>query len=301
MSAQQAAAAAVRPIKAVIRGQKMMEGAGVRICRTLGTPALKNLDPFLMLDELKMPADQASAGFPDHPHRGFETCSIMLSGKMEHADSMGNKGVIGPGGVQWMTAGRGVVHSEMPVVTSGQLHGFQLWINLPAKDKMCKPRYQDYQADDIPAAESDGASVRVMAGSRGGVAGPIKLRNPGMLLDVRLQPGASFTQHVPEAWNGFAYVYEGKGRIGDKNAQEEHAYILHNEGDTVAATAGEAGLKFLLICGKPIGEPIVQYGPFVMNHELEIRQAFLDYQSGKLQRPEDNPWVSESDSERGEL
>ncbi|KAI7838766.1 hypothetical protein COHA_007559 [Chlorella ohadii] len=297
--------ALVRPIKAVVRGQKMMEGAGVRICRTLGTPALRNLDPFLMLDELKMPAHEAAAGFPDHPHRGFETCSIMLRGKMEHADSMGNKGVIGDGGVQWMTAGRGVIHSEMPVVTSGDLHGFQLWINLPAKDKMMKPRYQDYQAEDIPVAEKDGASVRVMAGDSMGIHGPIKLRNPGLLLDVRLAPGATWQQAVPTEWNGFAavptewngfaYVYEGAGRIGDKAAQPEHAYVLHNEGDTVQATASEAGLKFLLICGKPIGERIVQHGPFVMNHELEIRQAFMDYQEGKLQRPEDNPWVDEKD------
>lgn len=273
----------------------MMEGAGVRICRTLGTPALRNLDPFLMLDELKMPAHEASAGFPNHPHRGFETCSIMLSGKMEHKDSMGNEGVIGPGGVQWMTAGRGIIHSEMPVVTSGQLHGFQLWINLPAKDKMCKPRYQDLQADDIPVAEKDGASVRVMAGSSLGVAGPIKLRNPGLLLDVRLAPGAKLAQHVPEAWNGFAYVYEGKGRIGDKSAQPEHAYVLHNEGDTVQATAGEEGLKFLLICGQPIGEPIKQHGPFVMNTDAEIQQAFRDYQSGVLQRAEDNPWKDDEE------
>lgn len=290
-----AAAAAIRPIKAVVRGQKQMEGAGVRICRTVGTHSLRNLDPFLMLDELKMPADEASAGFPDHPHRGFETCSIMLSGKMDHWDSMGNKGTIETGGVQWMTAGRGVVHSEMPVVTSGQLHGFQLWINLPAKDKMCKPRYQDYQSKDIPVAEKDGASVRVMAGNWGGAEGPIKLRNPGMLLDVRLAPGASFSQHVPEAWNGFAYVYGGKGRIGDKSAQEEHAYVLHNEGDTVAASAGDEGLKFLLICGKPIGEPIVHHGPFVMNTEFEIQQAFNDYRSGQLQNPEDDPWKDDAE------
>ncbi|PSC74518.1 Pirin [Micractinium conductrix] len=275
----------------------MMEGAGVRICRTVGTGALRNLDPFLMLDELKMPSEEATAGFPDHPHRGFETCSIMLSGKIDHADSMGNKGTITDGGVQWMTAGRGVIHSEMPQITQGDLHGFQLWINLPAKKKMCKPQYQDYQAKDIPSVDKDGASVRVLAGSRLGTEGPIKMRNPGMLLDVRLSPGASFTHPVPEAWNGFCYVYEGSGRIGDKAAQGQHAYVLHNEGDTVAASAGDQGLKFLLIAGQPIGEPIVQHGPFVMNHELEIRQAFHDYQTGNLQRAEDNPWEDEPSDE----
>ncbi|KAL4858288.1 Pirin-like protein [Chlorella vulgaris] len=277
---------AIRPIKTVVQASKMMEGAGVRIARTVGTAGLKNLDPFLMLDELKMPAHEASAGFPDHPHRGFETCSIMLTGRMEHKDSQGNHGVIQDGG-------RGIIHSEMPVVTpgAGMLHGFQLWVNLPAKDK----RYQDIQAGEIPVADKDGASVRVMAGSSLGVEGPIKMRNPGLLLDVRLAAGAQLAQHVPEEWNCFAYVYDGKGRIGDKAVEPQTAYVLHNEGDTVQATGGEGGLKFLLIAGKPIGEPIVQYGPFVMNSDAEIQQAFRDYQTGRLQNPDDNPWKDDAE------
>eukprot|EP00955_Chlamydomonas_euryale_P085448 364100-Chlamydomonas_euryale.AAC.26 len=333
-----------------------MEGAGVQICRTVGTPALRNLDPYLvrrrrahvvqvtlhntactpgwqdasmlpscrayMLDELKLPSKQAFAGFPDHPHRGFETCSIMLEGEMEHQDSVGNRGVIGPGGVQWMTAGRGIIHSEMPRVTDGILHGFQLWINLPKKDKMCKPRYQDYQglvghcclplyslcmanhaihvvarpkqAKDIPIASGgDGVSVRVMAGETFGVSGPIKMRNPGMLLDVRLSKGATITQAVPSDWNGFAYVYFGSGNISGTNAKEEHTLVF-GPGDHMQATAQPGGeLRFLLIAGRPIGEPIVQHGPFVMNTRDEITQAFVDYQNGMLQNPADNPWKDE--------
>lgn len=282
-----------RAVKQIVKGSKMMEGAGVRICRTIGTSSLRNLDPFLMLDELKLPAHQASVGFPDHPHKGMNTCSIMLSGQMEHSDSIGNKGVIGPGGVQWMAAGRGIVHSEMPVVTDGMLHGFQLWINLSAKDKLTKPWYQDYQAEDIPTVEtSPGSSVRVMAGTLQGVTGPIKMRLPGLLLDVRLEPGASFEHDVSSEWNSFAYVYEGKGVIGGAIANVEHALVFDNDGEGILTNASsDAPLKFLLVAGKPIGEPIVQYGPFVMNTDAEIQQAFADYRAGKLQNPDDNPWI----------
>ncbi|EIE23055.1 hypothetical protein COCSUDRAFT_36634 [Coccomyxa subellipsoidea C-169] len=217
--------ATLRPVEKVVQGQKMMEGAGVRICRTVGTGAQRNLDPFLMLDELRMPAAEASAGFPSHPHRGFETCSIMFTGKMEHQDSVGNKGVIEDGGVQWMTAGRGIIHSEMPKVTAGDLWGFQLWLNLPAKDKMVKPRYQDYQAKDIPVMERDGARVRVMAGESSGATGPIALRNPGMLLDVTLAKGASFTQQIDSGWNGFVYVCDGAGKVSGTKAKREQEEI----------------------------------------------------------------------------
>lgn len=272
------------------------------ITRTVGTAALRNLDPYLMLDELKLPANQAAAGFPDHPHRGFETCSIMLEGEMEHKDSAGNQGIIGPGGVQWMTAGRGIIHSEMPRSVRGRLWGFQLWVNLPSKDKFCKPRYQDYQAADIPVASAEGASVRVMAGESLGMTGPIKMRNPGLLLDVRLTPGASFKQLVPRGWSGFAYVYAGSGTMSGTPAPLQHALVL-GDGDYVEAAAaaaagaapaeGAEGFKFLLIAGQPIKEPIVQHGPFVMNTQQEIMQAFQDYQSGRLQNPADNPWAED--------
>jgi redox-sensitive bicupin YhaK (pirin superfamily) len=288
----------MRPVVKIVKGQKMMEGAGVQICRTIGVNDLR-VDPYLMLDELKMPAHEATAGFPDHPHRGFETCSIMLSGKIEHRDSVGNHGVIGPGGVQWMTAGRGIIHSEMPAVTEGDLHGFQLWINLPAKDKMVKPRYQDVQAEEIPVAtDQPGSSVRVMAGTSGDVTGPLKLRNPGMLLDVRIEKDGEWKHHVPEDWNGFAYVYHGNGSLsGSAKVAEQHAYIFETDKgkDHIVAKAGEEGLKFLLIAGRPINEPIVQYGPFVMNSPLEIQQAFHDYRTGRLQNPKDNPWVEDDE------
>lgn len=285
---------APRSVVKVVRGTKQFDGAGVRLCRSIGSGALRNLDPFLMLDEIKLPADQATAGFPSHPHRGFETCSIMLTGAMEHRDSYGNHGIIRDGGVQWMTAGRGIIHSEMPKVTTGMLHGFQLWINLPAKDKMVKPRYQDLQAGDIPAVEGAGHSVRVMAGELEGVRGPLTLRNPGTLLDVRLEAGAEWSADVDPAWNGFAYVYEGEGRIGGRPASVEHLFVWGNDGATVTVKAApSAPLKFLLAFGKPIGEPIVQYGPFVMNSELEIQQAFADYQSGALQNPNDDVWAAE--------
>lgn len=281
----------------VVAGTKLMEGAGVQICRTVGTPGLRSLDPFLMLDELKLPAHQASAGFPDHPHRGFETCTIMLSGRMEHRDSMGNKGVIGPGGVQWMTAGRGVVHSEMPVVEDGaMLHGFQLWVNLPAKDRMTKPRYQDYPPASIPVVEGGGARVRLMAG--GGVlghpaVGPITLRNPGMLLDGRVAPGETFKQAVPAAWNAFCYVHGGAGAIGGRDVTPQHAVVL-GPGDAFEATgAGPDGLSFLLIAARPTNEPFVQHGPFVMSTQEEIMQAFRDYRNGMLQRAEDDVWAAD--------
>ncbi|KAL0023510.1 hypothetical protein WJX79_005408 [Trebouxia sp. C0005] len=281
----------LRPVQRVVRGTHVSDGAGVPICRSVGTPDLRNLDPYLMLDELKAPAHMVTAGFPDHPHRGFETCSIMLEGKMEHEDSVGNKGVIGPGGVQWMTAGRGIVHSEMPKVTEGNLWGFQLWINLPKKDKMVKPRYQDYQAADIPSVDQDGVTVRVMAGSHKGTTGPIVMRNPGLLMDVMLCKGASFSQDVPRGWNGFAYVCAGSGRICGHQGSCEHALVFGPGDHVTATTSDEEGLRFLLIAGQPIGEPVVQYGPFVMNTQSEIQKAFVDFQTGRLQNPEDDVWA----------
>jgi hypothetical protein len=304
----------LRPITKVVQGMKLSEGAGVKICRTVGTPKLRNLDPFLMLDELKLPVNQAAAGFPNHPHRGFETCSIMLEGEMQHKDSAGNSGVIGPGGVQWMTAGRGIIHSEMPVSSrQGRLWGFQLWINLPKKFKMMKPRYQDYQASDIPAVETSSSRVRVMAGSYSGTTGPIAMKNPGMLLDVVLQPGAEVDIQVPREYTGFIYCYDGKGVVSGTQATPQHAFVL-GEGDHITARAaadtaaaapsssdsdtegayGEgSGLRFLLVAGAPINEPIVQHGPFVMNTQDEIAQAFMDYQAGRLQNPGDDVWAAD--------
>jgi redox-sensitive bicupin YhaK (pirin superfamily) len=282
---------AERKIAKVVQGQKMMEGAGVRICRTVGTSGLRNLDPFLMLDELRMPAHEASAGFPDHPHRGMETVSIMLEGKMDHADSCGNKGTIGPGGVQYMSAGRGIVHSEMPIVTSGDLWGFQLWVNKPAKNKMDKPRYQDYQADSIQTVEGDNLKVRVLVGDYKGVQGPVAITNPCLILDVQVQPGGNFSAPIDPSFNGFAYICDGSGTVGGTKGRREQNLVL-GAGDLVTATTTDpAGLRFLLVAGKPIGEPIVQHGPFVMNTQEEIEEAFNDFRRGKLQNQDDDVWA----------
>eukprot|EP01024_Parvocaulis_polyphysoides_P007125 TRINITY_DN12145_c0_g1_i1.p2 TRINITY_DN12145_c0_g1~~TRINITY_DN12145_c0_g1_i1.p2 ORF type:complete len:199 (-),score=28.79 TRINITY_DN12145_c0_g1_i1:30-581(-) len=178
----------------------------------------------------------------------------------------------------------------MPKVTTGDIWGFQLWINLPKKDKMVKPRYQDYESDEIPSVQKDGASVRVMAGEFEGVTGPIVMRNPGLLMDVSISQGGSFTKSFPENWNGFAYVCDGSGKVGDKEASRENAYVFGTGDHVSAETDKNEGLRFLLVAGQPIGEPIVQHGPFVMNTQEEIYQAFMDYQTGKLQDPNDNVW-----------
>ena len=285
-----AASSSLRGLKQIVRGQKVMEGGGVPVYRTVGTSRLRNLDPFLMLDEFKSPSKDAEMGFPDHPHRGFETCTIMLKGRVEHGDMMGNSGVIGPGGVQWMTAGRGIVHSEYPKSKGDEmLWGFQLWINLPKRDKMCRPKYQDYQADRIPVFTSADSkcSVRVLSGDHGGVRGPIELRNPGLLLDVRLDAGSTFEHDFPEDWNSFAYVYEqeGGGTLAGASPSARHANVFDNSGSLLRAST-EGKLNFLLFAARPIKEPIVQYGPFVMNTEDEIQQAFMDFRSGKLQDPD---------------
>jgi len=283
----------LRSVKKFLPGQKVMEGGGVPVYRTIGTSNMRNLDPFLMLDEFKSPSKDAEMGFPDHPHRGFETCTIMLKGRVEHEDHVGNKGIIGPGGVQWMTAGRGIVHSEFPKSKGDEmLWGFQLWVNLAAKDKMCQPKYQDYQADRIPVFEGEGYSVRVLSGQHGDAQGPIALKNPGLLFDVRLEePGTTFEHTFPEEWNSFAYVYEQEGNatLCGQAPRVRHSHIFDNAGSLLRASTEAAEgskLKFLLFAGRPIRERIVQYGPFVMNTEEEIDQAFRDFRSGKLQDPQ---------------
>lgn len=285
-----AAATVARTAGKVVRGTHVSEGAGVRVCRTLGTPALRNLDPFLMLDELRLPSKDAKAGFPWHPHRGQETVTIVLDGRVRHEDSLGNKGVIGPGGVQWMTAGRGIVHSEMPE-SSGDapLWGFQLWVNLPKKEKMCKPRYQDVQQEGVPVIQQAGNQVRVLAGQVDGQQGAVKTKHPILALDVKMDPGSTFVQPIPRGWNAFVYVCQGKGVVGGSRVSNECAVVLE-DGDQLE-TSTEEGMRFLLFGGLPIGEPIVQHGPFVMNTQEEIYQAFADYQSNRLQDPNDDVWT----------
>jgi hypothetical protein len=267
----------------VVRGQEAMEGAGVRIRRTLGTSALDYLDPFLLLDEFKS-EDGADyiAGFPDHPHRGFETVTYMLEGSMRHQDHKGNEGLLGPGSVQWMTAGRGIVHSEMPMQKDGLMWGFQLWVNLPARDKMTAPRYQDIPRESIPEAEGEGGvRARVIAGTALGRTGPVSgIATKPLYLDVLVPAGKEYVHEVPAGHNTLAYVYEGEGDVGGEAVSSGELAVFSHEGDAVRISAKEKPIRLLLIAAKPLDEPMARYGPFVMNTREEIEQAFEDYRRG---------------------
>ena len=266
---------AERRVVQVVPSQEIMEGAGVRVRRTIGTPAIEDLDPFLLLDEFKSDEPQDYlAGFPDHPHRGFETVTYVLAGSMEHRDHKGNQGVIGAGGAQWMTAGRGIIHSEMPKQEKGLMWGFQLWVNLPAAEKMGPPRYQDVAPESIPEAAP---GVRVVAGSFGGTTGPVEgIATAPLYLDVR----GSFEGEVAAGHAAFCYVYDGEARIGETPVAAGTLAVL-SDGDRVAVKAASEA-RFLLVAARPIGEPIARSGPFVMNTVEEIRRAFKDFREGKL-------------------
>ncbi len=259
------------------------DGAGVALNRALGHRALPLVDPFLMLDEFRSDkADDYIAGFPDHPHRGFETVTYMLAGAMRHRDSVGNSGHLRAGSIQWMTAGRGIIHSEMPEQEDGLMWGFQLWVNLPASHKMMPPRYQDIPPGQVPVIEDGDATVRLVAGSIGPVEGPVQgiVTDPEML-DVTVPAGASWSRAVAADKQGFLYVFQGDLSVGGRQVPEQHIAVL-GEGDDLTVTAGADGARFLLLAGRPIGEPVARYGPFVMNTEAEIRQAITDYRNGTL-------------------
>jgi len=275
----------IRPIRQIVPALDTSDGAGVSLRRSIGTPALKNLDPFLMLDHFGSEnPDEYIAGFPDHPHRGFITFTYMLDGHMEHRDSMGNRGDLRAGGAQWMKAASGVIHSEMPQQVNGLMRGFQLWINLPAAQKLSDPDYQEFTPAGIPEVEADGVKVRVLAGAHGGVDGAVQDPNTDVLyLDVALQGGMTFERPLPAGHNAFIYLYEGAGMVAGYPLAAHHLAVL-GQGDGFSLQAGDQGARFILVAGKPIGEPIVQYGPFVMNSREEIEQAFADYRDGKLAR-----------------
>jgi hypothetical protein len=275
----------LRTIRQRVPAFEVTEGAGVTVHRSIGTPALRNLDPFLMLDHFGSDnPDEYIAGFPEHPHRGFITFTYMLDGHMEHRDSMGNRGDLKAGGVQWMKAASGVIHSEMPQQTDGLMRGFQLWINLPARDKMSDPVYQEFSAAAIPEVTQDGARVRVLAGEFGGQRGVIDDPATGVLyLDVALDAGADFSLPLGDTHNVFVYVFEGSTRLAGE-ALAKHTLAVLGAGDQVGIEAGADGARFILVAGRPIGEPVVQYGPFVMNTREEIEQAFADYRDGRLVR-----------------
>ena len=277
------AAGTERAVARLVRGMPASDGAGVRLTRVIGQPALSELDPFLLLDEFRSdnPGDYI-AGFPDHPHRGFETVTYLIAGRMRHADNKGHAGLLGPGSVQWMTAGRGIVHSEMPEQENGLLQGFQLWVNLPARSKMTEPRYQELAATGIPeVAVAGGISARVIAGAFGGARGPIDAAaTEPLYLDLAIPQGSAVRVPVPVGHNAFAYVFEGAAEIGGTSVPKSALAVL-GPGDGVTLRA-DAAARLLLVAGKPLAEPVARYGPFVMTTEAEIRQAIRDFQSGRF-------------------
>ena len=275
-----------RMVERVIAGQPTSDGAGVRLTRVLTQPLQRRLDPFLMLDAFATdnPQDYVG-GFPDHPHRGFETVTYMIAGRMRHRDSAGHEGLLSNGGVQWMTAGRGVIHSELPEQEDGRMEGFQLWLNLAAKDKMRAPWYRDIQSPEIPEFTTpEGVKVRVIAGASHGVEGAMRREvTEPLYLDLEIPAGATFAQALPTSHNAFIYVYRGGVQVGDTPVSVQRMAILKNDAasDGVVLKA-HAASRALLIAGKPLGEPIAQYGPFVMNTNDEIFQAVEDYQAGRF-------------------
>jgi redox-sensitive bicupin YhaK (pirin superfamily) len=280
-------AAGFRQVAHVVRGRPTSDGAGVKLTRVIGQPGLDMLDPFLMLDEFR--SDQANdyiAGFPSHPHRGFETVTYMLAGRMRHGDNQGNTGLLTAGSVQWMTAGRGILHSEMPEQEDGLMWGFQLWVNLPAKDKMTAPRYQDIAPERIPEVQlAEGATVRVIAGEAGGVSGPVQaVATAPVYLDLRLQQGAHADLNLPAGHNAFVYVYEGQARVGDGSSSE----LLRGDlgvldlGEKVRVAAPNAPARLILVAGRPLNEPVAKYGPFVMNTPQQIAQTIEDFRAGRF-------------------
>jgi len=293
----------IRPIKRIVKAKPTLEGAGVHLRRAFGFGTTSDFDPFLLLDDFRneRPQDYL-AGFPWHPHRGIETITYVLAGTVEHGDSMGNSGTIGAGDVQWMTAGGGIIHQEMPKgEQGGRMHGFQLWANLPAKLKMTAPRYQGFTNSDFPdIADDDGTRVRVVCGSYGGKAGPVDgIAADPMYLDVSVPPGVRKSLPVEKTRNAFAYIFDGAGKFCDASAPlsvptegagwwdtalpaeaENRSLVLFDRGDEVTVQAGDKGIRFLLVSGKPLREPVAWYGPIVMNTQEELRQAYDELARG---------------------
>lgn len=270
-----------RNIKYLVEGIQTSDGAGVNLTRIIGSPELNMLDPFLLLDEFGSdnPNDYI-AGFPPHPHRGFETITYMLNGKFTHEDTAGNKGHLSDGGVQWMTAGKGVIHSEMPEQTEGLVRGFQLWFNLPKEKKMIEPAYHDIQSDQIPVVEFEGGRVKVISGTFQDTTGPGRPHTGMMYLDIHLDSKQDITVPIANDWNGFVYVYEGliNANIG---VPKGHLAVLDTKDDFLCSSSVE-NTRLILVAGEPLNEPVARGGPFVMNTKGEVLQAFEDYQSGRL-------------------
>jgi len=274
-----------RTITRRIRGTDTADGAGVKLKRIIGQPGLDMLDPFLLLDEFR--SDDAGdyiAGFPEHPHRGFETVTYMLAGRMQHGDNHGNRGDLTPGSVQWMTAGRGILHSEMPQQENGLMWGFQLWVNLPASDKMTAPRYQDIGPERIPVVHpAEGVEVKVIAGELAGAVGPVQgVATEPVYLDIRLQPSATLEVALPAGHHAFAYVFDGESAlVGGEPLRRSELGVL-SEGERVLLAGGAQAARLLLVAGRPLKESVARYGPFVMNTPEQIQEAFADFRAGRF-------------------
>ena len=272
-----------RSIQKIIQGVQTTDGAGVNLTRIIGSMELNMLDPFLLLDEFGSdnPKDYI-AGFPPHPHRGFETITYMLNGKFRHKDSAGNEGYLTDGSVQWMTAGRGVIHSEMPEQTEGLVRGFQLWLNLPKEKKMIEPAYNDISAERIPKVDFEGGRARIISGKFLGISGPGKPHTGMLYYDIVLDLSTHFTMPIDNGWNAFIYIYEGSVQL-DREVNKGHLIVLDQEGE-LDLTAGQKGAKFIVVAGEPLNEPVARGGPFVMNSKGEVLKAFEDYQDGILDK-----------------
>ena len=276
-----------RSVERLVQGIQTSDGAGVRLTRVLTQNLQKRLDPFLMLDAFRNEnPDDYIGGFPDHPHRGFETVTYMLAGRMRHRDNAGNEGLLEPQGAQWMTAGSGLIHSELPEQEAGLMEGFQLWVNLPAKNKMIAPFYRDIPPSAIPEFTTDqGVHVLVIAGSSHDVAGAVQRPDTEPLyLDIHLPAGSSFNQPVDAGFNAFTYTYRGVVMIGDTKVPDRHMAILSNDGAELVRVEAREDARLILVAGKPLNEPIAQYGPFVMNTPEEIQQTLRDYKDGYFDR-----------------
>jgi redox-sensitive bicupin YhaK (pirin superfamily) len=276
-----------RAVTQTLRGMPASDGAGVKLTRVIGQPRLPDLDPFLLLDEFGTDkAEDYIAGFPEHPHRGFETVTYMLDGRMRHKDNHGHEGVLEPGAVQWMTAGRGIVHSEMPEQTEGRMRGFQLWMNLPAKDKMAAPNYQEFGGDRLPVVDRPGVSVKVIAGSLEGATGPVKQpATDPTYMDIRLDAGVDFVLPVTAGHSAFVYVYEGAVSVGvgrEAAVINQQELAVLGDGTEVRLNGRAPRSRAILVAGRPLKEPVARYGPFVMNTREELHQAFADFQAGKF-------------------
>jgi quercetin 2,3-dioxygenase len=282
----------IRQVKRLVRAKPTMEGAGVHLNRVFGFGNTADFDPFLLLDDFRSDEPQEyRPGFPWHPHRGIETITYVLAGEVEHADSIGNRGVIGPGDIQWMTAGSGIIHQEMPRGdTRGRMYGFQLWANLPAQLKMTAPHYQEIKAADIPVVkDDDGSEVRIVCGRYGKTKGPVKgVAADPTYLDISVPPGKAKNLAVGSDHNAFAYVFDGAAQFGNASTVENHSLALFDAGDEIHLQAGPKGVRFLLVSGKPLREPVAWHGPIVMNTQAELQRAFEELENGTFLKKQAN-------------